>query len=343
MRIVRPAVRVFAVGEESRPSAFLFNDGRRTVLFEFQNQLELDELSLLIAGMLDAITSERLSAFVDEHGDMFENVTDTSVQAFLQSPQSRQLSYFACVRGVDSALLCLRRLEEACVWIVGVGGIGCHIADHLVRIGVRNFILTDFDTIEESNLNRQILYRAGDVGRAKVEVAALRLRQIRCEPLNISCYNKLDLDLLLGANPCLPNMIFVSADATPFELRRKIVSAAFGLSIPYAFLGYTGENAAIAPIVLDRSGGCGSCATVGGKPEAWLWPLARHKALDMPPSSYAINAMVSAMAVDLWTRHLIGGPGGALNVKVSMRDLSVQTSIAERDPTCPVCAGDHEE
>lgn len=330
-------MRVFAVGNELSPSAFLFNNGSRTALFEFWQQHELDELSLLVAGMLDAPSSERLRVFIDDNYDMFEAVDDATARAFLQSPQSRQLSYYACVGSVESALLCLRRLEEARVWIVGVGGIGCHIADHLVRIGVRKFVLIDFDVVEESNLNRQVLYRTDDVGRFKVEAAASRLRDIRSEPLDILCYRTFKSDLLLASHADRPAMIFVSADAMPFELRRQVIPAAFHLGVPYAFLGYVGENAAIAPMVLDRSGGCGSCATAGGKPEEWLWPLARHKALDIPPSSYATNAIVAAAAVDLWTRHLIDGLGGAFDVKVSMRDYSVQKNAAERDPTCPVC------
>lgn len=273
---------------------------------------------------------------------MFEDVEDESARAFLRSSQSRQLSYYSCAAGVDAALLCLEKLNTARVWIVGVGGVGCHVADHLARIGVSRFVLIDFDVVEVSNLNRQVLYTAGNVGQSKVEAAAARLKEIRGEALEIACHDRFEPSLL-SYHGDGPAMIFVSADNMPFELRRLIVTTAFRLGIPYAFLGYVGESAAIAPIVLDRSGGCGSCATVGGNPERWLWPLASHKALDMPPSSYAINAIVAATAVDLWTRHLLGGSGGASDVKVSMRDLSVRTSTSERDPTCPVCAGHNEK
>lgn len=69
-----------------------------------------------------------------------------------------------------------RRLRDAPVAVLGVGGIGSHVLIDLVAIGFTDIRIVDFDRIELSNLNRQILYGEPYLGRYKVEVAAERAR-----------------------------------------------------------------------------------------------------------------------------------------------------------------------
>lgn len=67
------------------------------------------------------------------------------------------------------------RLRRARVLIVGVGGLGCPAAIYLAGAGVGNIALCDADDVSATNLHRQVLFTAADVGRKKVEVAAERL------------------------------------------------------------------------------------------------------------------------------------------------------------------------
>ncbi len=69
-------------------------------------------------------------------------------------------------------------LDQGCVMICGVGALGCEIGKNLALIGVGKLILVDLDTIETSNLSRQMLFRAGDEGKPKAQVAAERLKQM---------------------------------------------------------------------------------------------------------------------------------------------------------------------
>ncbi|MBP9027226.1 MAG: HesA/MoeB/ThiF family protein [Phycisphaerae bacterium] len=70
-----------------------------------------------------------------------------------------------------------RRLAEACVLLVGCGGLGSVQATLLVRAGVGRLRIVDCDAVEVQNLHRQILYDEPDAGRPKAEVAAAKLRQ----------------------------------------------------------------------------------------------------------------------------------------------------------------------
>jgi len=79
-------------------------------------------------------------------------------------------------------------LEKVRIGIAGAGGLGSNCAAHLVRSGIRRFVIADFDTVCESNLNRQFFF-ADQLGRLKTE--ALRENLLRINP-------GLDLTLFSG-------------------------------------------------------------------------------------------------------------------------------------------------
>ncbi|GAB2512634.1 putative adenylyltransferase/sulfurtransferase MoeZ [Corynebacterium atrinae] len=71
------------------------------------------------------------------------------------------------------------RLHEAHVLVVGAGGLGCPALQSLASAGVGRITIIDDDTISLSNIHRQILFGASDVGQPKVAVAAARLREVQ--------------------------------------------------------------------------------------------------------------------------------------------------------------------
>jgi adenylyltransferase/sulfurtransferase len=68
-----------------------------------------------------------------------------------------------------------KKLLDAKVLVVGAGGLGCPISLYLAAAGVGTIGIVDFDTVDASNLQRQVLFTTEDVGKPKVEVAAKRL------------------------------------------------------------------------------------------------------------------------------------------------------------------------
>jgi adenylyltransferase/sulfurtransferase len=81
-----------------------------------------------------------------------------------------------------------RRLKAARVLCVGAGGLGSPAALYLAAAGVGTIGIVEFDTVDASNLHRQVLYSVADVGRPKLEAAAERLRGVNPE-IKIEAHN----------------------------------------------------------------------------------------------------------------------------------------------------------
>ena len=70
------------------------------------------------------------------------------------------------------------KLQDKVIAVFGLGGVGGTALEALARTGFQHFIIVDFDKVDPSNLNRQILYTSKDIGREKVEVAKERILSI---------------------------------------------------------------------------------------------------------------------------------------------------------------------
>lgn len=81
----------------------------------------------------------------------------------------------------------LEKLNNSHVAVFGVGGVGGYTLEMLVRAGVGEITIVDFDTVSESNINRQIIALASTVGKLKVDVFKERLMDINPE-LKINVY-----------------------------------------------------------------------------------------------------------------------------------------------------------
>jgi len=82
-----------------------------------------------------------------------------------------------------------KKIFNSKILIVGVGGLGCPIADLLTRAGVGVIGVMDYDKVNLSNIHRQTLYTTKDVGKYKVKTLKNKLNSINKE-VKINCYNK---------------------------------------------------------------------------------------------------------------------------------------------------------
>ena len=111
-------------------------------------------------------------------------------------------------------------LKSKKVLIIGVGGVGQHVATYLITNGIININIVDFDNVEISNLNRQILLTEEDINKPKVDVVKAALIKKNSEA-NIKTINlkidennikdiKLDFDVIIDAVDNWPTRLVIA-------------------------------------------------------------------------------------------------------------------------------------
>ncbi len=141
-------------------------------------------------------------------------------------------------------------LEKSCVMIVGVGALGCEVAKDFALMGIGKLILIDLDTVEASNLSRQMLFRSSDVGRPKAEVAAERLKEMN-PFLKIDAYfkklQKLPMDVYEEAD-------VIVATLDNFNARLDLNKICIRLKKPLVEAGTVGFEGHVQVIIPKGSG-----------------------------------------------------------------------------------------
>ena len=97
----------------------------------------------------------------------------------------------------------MEKLKKSKVAVFGIGGVGSFAAEALVRSGIGNIVLIDYDIIDASNLNRQIHATLKTIGLKKVEAMKERLLEINplCNVTTINeCYTDENKDRLLNSD-----------------------------------------------------------------------------------------------------------------------------------------------
>ncbi|MGH3889082.1 MAG: HesA/MoeB/ThiF family protein [Pseudonocardiaceae bacterium] len=129
------------------------------------------------------------------------------------------------------------QLAGVTVGLIGMGGIGTHLAVHLAAAGVGGLLITDGDHVELSNLTRQTLFREADVGRRKVEAAAERLCELRSD-LRIDVIPQEFAGPALAAEVAVrADIVLLSADR-PAEVHSWTNAACVAAGRPFSAAGY---------------------------------------------------------------------------------------------------------
>ena len=176
---------------------------------------------------------------------------------------------------------------------VGVGGVGGAALEGLVRFGFKNIAIFDFDTVDITNLNRQIISTAAAVGQKKILVAAERAKSINPD-INIETFDvfieKDNLDLIKSVEP---DYVIDAIDSVKAKL--DLIEFCHRENIPVISSMGTGNRLNCTGFVIDKvektaGNGCGLSKVM--RQELKKRGITGHTSLyyTRPPESKAVNS-----------------------------------------------------
>jgi len=216
------------------------------------------------------------------------------------------------------------KLKSARVVIAGAGGLGCPIATYLAVAGVGHIRIIDHDTVERTNLNRQILHWEQDIGNVKTVSAGEKLRQINpdveIEAVQVTIDEETAPGLVRNADAIVDAM-----DNYPTRYLLNHLACTFGIPLFHgAVRGFDGQATTIIP----GKTACLSCIFPKAPPKE-IFPV-----IGVTPG---IIGMIQANEV---LKYILG-TGELLNNKLLIWDglhSVLETVQVERDPSCTECS-----
>ncbi|MCC6696861.1 MAG: molybdopterin-synthase adenylyltransferase MoeB [Candidatus Hydrogenedentes bacterium] len=222
-----------------------------------------------------------------------------------------------------------KRLKAAKVLVIGAGGLGSPLGLYLAAAGVGQLGIVDFDVVEFSNLQRQVLHTTPDVGRRKTESAAAHLRAINPEiqittyDTRISSANAMELirpyDIVIDGTDNFPTRYLVN-DACVLLGKSNIYGSIYR---------FEGQVSVFAP----PAGPCYRCLFAEPPPPGMVPSCAEGGVLGILPG--VIGCMQATEAVKL-----ILGIGEPLIGRLLLYDaleMKFREVRIQRDPQCPLC------
>lgn len=222
-----------------------------------------------------------------------------------------------------------QRLKNGRVLVVGTGGLGSPAALYLAAAGVGTIGLVDFDVVESSNLQRQVIHGTAAVGQSKLDSAAARLHDlnphVRVEPFETRLTSANALEILEGFD--------VVADGTDnFPTRYLVNDACVLLGKPNMY-GSIFRFEGQASVFDSRRGPCYRCLFPEPPPPGLVPSCAEGGVLGVLP---AIIGSVQALE----TIKLLLDAGDTLIGRLVLFDalrLRFRELALKKDPGCPAC------
>jgi molybdopterin/thiamine biosynthesis adenylyltransferase/rhodanese-related sulfurtransferase len=222
-----------------------------------------------------------------------------------------------------------KRLKNARVLCVGAGGLGSPALMYLAAAGVGTLGVVDFDTVDESNLQRQIIHGQSDIGRSKAESAAASIREINPYVEVVTHDTSLDRDNVMD----IFSQYDLIVDGTDnFATRYMVNDAAVLLGKPYVW-GSIYRFDGQASVFWAENGPCYRCLYPEPPPPGMVPSCAEGGVLGVLCAS--IGSIQVTEAIKLLTG--IGDPlVGRLTVYDAL-EMSYRTITVRKDPNCVLC------
>ncbi|MGM7721179.1 HesA/MoeB/ThiF family protein [Metabacillus sp. Hm71] len=183
----------------------------------------------------------------------------TSLTAVEQERFKGNLNYYSYYANLSKSPYDIQeQVKNAKVTIIGMGAFGCSLLFNLAGLGVKKVKLIDYDTVELSNLNRQMLFNEKSIGQSKIEEAKnfmssfYSAMEIETVSTMIS-HSKMVEDLIQGSD-----LVLLAADQPPFLLPHWVNKACVKLNIPF-IAGRLNISSADIYTILPGKTGCVDC------------------------------------------------------------------------------------
>lgn len=177
----------------------------------------------------------------------------------IDSRYSRTKGYYSLFYDED-----YKKIQDKTVLVLGAGALGCHISLSLSMYGVKKLIIVDYDIIELSNLNRQILYTESDVGKEKINVLPEKIHKYNSEvqvvPISIKITSVEELEKIVAEYGSID--FIVKAIDTPIDIIKIVNEFAVSHKIPYISGGFNGCYLIIDNIYIPTSSCCFGCRNI---------------------------------------------------------------------------------
>lgn len=256
----------------------------------------------------------------------------------------RQLRYFGDVAPPGASRAEYQaRLRDARVVVLGLGGLGGWSALALAAAGVGTLVGVDGDLVEESNLNRQVLFSEADIGQLKTEAAAARLvahnsgLQFESHSCWLGGARQIEA-LIAGAD-----FVVDAVDTPAHEIEVWVNEACFAAGVPYIAMSQFPPLVRIGPTFVPGLTGCYLCQEAEWRKAYPLYDelVAHRRARPSPAASFGPACALIGGHVALQVTHYLTGLarpttlGSALTLDI--RSLEASTADVSRVPGCAVC------
>jgi bacteriocin biosynthesis cyclodehydratase domain-containing protein len=257
----------------------------------------------------------------------------------------RQIRYFADISEGPSASECQGRLENARVAVLGVGGLGGWSALGLACCGVGELLLVDFDRVELTNLNRQVLYAEADIGEAKASAAAKRLRAFNSSMRVEDRVQRLDSEESVADAIQGCDLVVASCDWPAHDIESWINSACFAAGIPFIAMSHFPPVARVGPLYMPGVTGCYVCQEIGYRRRYPHFDEVMEQQRGRPSSAGTLGPACELIGgqASLDAMHLLTGLAKPSTLGVmhiyDLRTMAVEHEPVSPEPECPVCGG----
>jgi len=222
-----------------------------------------------------------------------------------------------------------RKLKAARVLCVGTGGLGSPLAFYLAAAGVGTLGLVDFDVVDASNLQRQIIHSTADIGRKKLDSAAEKLTALN-PALNVVKHET----MLTSANALeiLKDYDIVADGTDNFPTRYLVNDACVLLGKPNVY-GSIFRFEGQASVFATRQGPCYRCLYPEPPPPGLVPSCAEGGVLGILPGLVGVIQATETIKLILGAGEpLIGRLLLVDSLAMRFRELKLR-----RNPVCPVC------